>query len=602
MGFSRTGLTGVLGLLLAVLSAGSSAPRDARNANPAHTKHPHALRQYKTLEEWNQRRAHLREQILTAAGLDPMPDRGALRARVVSTRVFGPVMVENLLLETFPGFYLAGNLYRPVTAQGRRPALLTPHGHWKHGRLEDTDEYSGPSLGYHLARLGFVVFAYDMVGYNDTRQLPHNFGNSASERLWSFHPLGLQLWNSIRVVDYLVSRDDVDSSRIGATGASGGGTQTFLLAAVDERIRAAAPVNMVSAHFQGGCDCENAPGLRCGANNVEIASMMAPRPLLLVAATGDWTRDTPKIEYPAVRAVYALHGAARAVQYQQFEAKHNYNQASREAVYRFFRREFLKDRSCRECVETPHPIADLQSLRVLEPEGLPSDALGRDALRQTWQEAQRTASLAAPDPTLRARLLRTAGLTWPLDVRLESGRLTRRGAGDYVPAQWLPADRETATLVVHPDGAAAAAEWWKNHHQDGPTPSLLFIDAFQTGAAVEPRTAPQGGHYLTFHYSDDAQRLQDILTALAFLQARGFREIRLVGVKKAAVWCLFAAAVSPAPLTLHARLNSFDGTDEDFEGDLFVPGIQRAGGLPAALRLVRASAKRWGEPHTGGQR
>src|SRR5437762_8342277 len=95
---------------------------------------------------------------------------------------------------------------------------------------------SGPALGINLARQGYVAFAYDMVGYNDTVQTPHSFGTPV-QQLWSFGPLGLQLWNSIRALDFLESLDDVDASKLGATGASGGATQLFLLAAVDDRVR-----------------------------------------------------------------------------------------------------------------------------------------------------------------------------------------------------------------------------------------------------------------------------------------------------------------------------------------------------------------------------
>ena len=148
-----------------------------------------------------------------------------------------------------------------------------------------------------------------MVGYNDTIQTPHVFGD-AREQLWGFGPLGLQLWNSIRALDFLAGLPDVDAARLGATGASGGATQIFLLTAVDDRIKAAVPVNMISAIMQGGSPCENAPGLRFDTFNVEFGSMIAPRPLLMISASGDWTRNNLKEEVPAVRKIYDLYDAA----------------------------------------------------------------------------------------------------------------------------------------------------------------------------------------------------------------------------------------------------------------------------------------------------
>ena len=177
--------------------------------------------------------------------------------------------VSKVYFESLPGFFVTGNLYRPIGA-GPFPAILSPHGHWAYGRLENTDINSVPGRAINLARQGFVVFTYDMIGYNDSRQLPHTFGGRR-ERLWGLSLGGLQLWNSIRALDFLETLPYVRRDAIGVTGESGGGTQTFLLAAVDERVQVAAPVNMISLHMQGGCLCENLPGLRLDTTNVEIA-------------------------------------------------------------------------------------------------------------------------------------------------------------------------------------------------------------------------------------------------------------------------------------------------------------------------------------------
>src|SRR5262249_40948462 len=156
------------------------------------------------------------------------------------------------------------------------------------------------------------------------------------EALWSISLGGLQLWNSIRAVDFLTSLRDVDLERIGVTGASGGGTQTLLLTAVDERVKVSAPVNMISAHMQGGCACENLPGLRIGTSNVELAALAAPRPLLLVSASRDWTKYVPLVEFPWIYNIYNLFGAQDRVRALQMIAPHNYNKESREAVYAWF--------------------------------------------------------------------------------------------------------------------------------------------------------------------------------------------------------------------------------------------------------------------------
>ena len=223
-------------------------------------------------------------------------------------------------------------------ASARRVAC--PHGHWKQGRINHEELGSIPARCIMLAKFGAVVFAYDMVGYNDSgKQFDHRataLWNEPANALWGFGILGLQTWNSVRVIDFLQSLPDVDPKRIGVTGASGGGTQTFILSAIDDRVSVAAPVNMISSTMQGGCICENAPLLRIGTNNMDIGALFAPKPLLMVSATGDWTTKTPQVEFPMIRGVYELFGAADRVANVHVDAPHNYNKASREAMYKFF--------------------------------------------------------------------------------------------------------------------------------------------------------------------------------------------------------------------------------------------------------------------------
>ena len=251
--------------------------QDIRHTRLAHPKTHFDLKRYSSRRQWQARRSHLRHQILGAAGLLRLPDRDTIQSQVVKRNRHDNFCTEAVLVETLPGYYVGGTVYRPLDTTRRWPAVLIPHGHWKHGRVEDIPSYSVPALGINLALQGYVAFAWDMTGYNDTKQTPHDFGGWR-EQLWAFNPLGLQLWNSIRALDYVSSRPDVDGRRIACTGASGGATQTILLTAVDDRVTCSAPVNMISAIYQGADPCEEAPNLRLGTNNVEIASMMAPRP------------------------------------------------------------------------------------------------------------------------------------------------------------------------------------------------------------------------------------------------------------------------------------------------------------------------------------
>lgn len=555
--------------------------QDARVTRVPDTDTHFTLPAYKTRAQWETRATLLRKQVLTAAGLDPLPPKTPLNAQVFGRITHPDYTIEKVLLETMPGYWLGGNLYRPVGTSGRVPGVVSPHGHWTYGRLEHQPLGSIPARSISLAKQGHVVFAYDMVGYNDTVQTPHAFG-SPQEQLWSFGPLGLQLWNSIRAVDFLLSLPEVDPERIAATGASGGGTQTFLLTAVDDRVKVSAPVNMISAIMQGGSPCENAPGLRVDAFNVEIAALMAPRPMLMVSATGDWTRNTPREEYPAMKSIYDLYDKGEMVETVQIDAPHNYNQASREAVYRFFGKHLLgQDRERKESGIRPEKLQDMLALHGRT---LPAGALTYEQVFAQWvRMSQQQADAITDSARRRERLalaLRSEMPSQVLSVR-DGDRIVlgREGKGDRV-AVIRQGSGDRVTIVVHPEGALAA------QNATSGVASALYLDAFNTGSA-KTRRDQSHRHFLTFNLTDDAHRVQDILTAIAFAKQEGAREIRLRGQGDAAIWALFAAAVSPVPVVLETKPENFSGRDDEFVQRFFVPGIQRAGGLRAAESLVR---------------
>ncbi|MGA7414403.1 MAG: hypothetical protein WBW33_28290 [Bryobacteraceae bacterium] len=584
-------------LYFATAAFGQIPAADSRNTVTPNTDTHFVLPTYQSLEAWQARRTALRQQILSAAGLSPMPMKTPLHPEVFGRLERDGYTIEKVVLETMPHYYLGGNLYRPLKP-GKHPGVLIPHGHWDYGRLENQPLDSTPTEGVNFARQGYVAFAIDMVGYNDTMQTPHEFGGPR-EDLWSFSPLGLQLWNSTRALDFLLSLEDVDSTRIGVTGASGGGTQTFLLTAVDDRIQVSAPVNMVSAYMQGGARCENAPNLRRGTSNLEIAALMAPKPMLLVSSTGDWTSHVPDEEYPAIRQVYALYDKAANVENFHQDAPHNYNRKAREAVYRFFAKHLLQDPKYNEYVEQGAQIEKLQDMLGLMNRPLPAGALSYEGLFKEWQEMARAQFEALDISSLRTQFQQSIGVTWPSNVLHEEQAggvlvLGRAGSGDRIPAKLLPGSG-TTVLVVDPNGSKAGvassvvAKLQKEGH------AILLIDAFQTGDAVAPRDR-SATHFLGFNRSDDANRVQDIVTAMAFLsqQRKGKpadRFIEVIGIDRAALWCLFAAAVSPVSVKLDNVPEAFRGSDQEFLSLLNIPGIQRQGGLESARKLIQAPSR-----------
>ncbi len=573
-------------LLAAAIAAWSE---DSRNIDPPNTNTHFRMPEYKTLAQWEARKKQLEEQILFWAGLDPMPERLPVRSEVFGRIENKDYSIEKVLIETRPGYWLGGNLFRPLGRTGKFPAIVSPHGHWIYGRLENTPLASLPTRAINLAQQGHVVLLYDMVGYNDTLQTPHAFGNK-TEQLWNWGPLGLQLWNSIRAVDFMLTLPEVDPERIGATGASGGGTQTFLLAAVDKRVKYTVPVNMISAIMQGGSPCENAPGLRVGAFNVEFGALMAPRPMLMVSATGDWTRNTLEEEYPAIKGIYELYDRASLVEAVRIDAPHNYNKDSREAMYRFFAKHALGDTDASKYAEKNARIETLPNMLALHGRTLPQGALSYDGLFVQWRTiAMQQLDRLSGNLDEKRRLLRLAlGAEWPREVTAltagEAVTLTRPAVKDRIPGVWL-AGSGRAALVVHPEGSAAARQSEDVAALVRAKRPVLTIDAFQTGKAKEPRQTgtPQ---FLTFNRTEDQLRVQDILTALRWLQAKGETDVELVGLGNASVWVRFAAAVAPLKVTLTANPVFFNGADTEFVNQFFVPGIQRAGGWKTAMALT----------------
>ena len=296
-----------------------------------------ALRYNTSVPAWEARAEEVRRGILEGAGLDPLPLRTLMYPVIHSRKVKNGYTIENVALEISPGYWLAGNLYRPLGRTGKVPAIVHPIGHFKKDDWMTRTQPEMQARAGHLAQMGAVVFAYDMVGWGETRQVPHS----------SKRALALQLWNTIRVIDFLESLPEVDAGRIGITGASAGATQAILAAAVDPRITASAPVVKITAITAGGCSCETGMPVRSrtGTNNAEIAALIAPRPLLIVTDGEDSTRYFPELERPYVEGIYRLYGAEALFRNVHLaDEGHDFGISKRKAVYDFFAEHFGLDR------------------------------------------------------------------------------------------------------------------------------------------------------------------------------------------------------------------------------------------------------------------
>ncbi|MCK5371930.1 MAG: acetylxylan esterase [Cyclobacteriaceae bacterium] len=283
-------------------------------------------------QEWEAYTEVIRNGILKGVELETFPEPTPLNIIRKDYRRYDSYVVENIAFESLPGVFVTGALYSPVQHKGKIAGILSPHGHWSkpddYGRYRSDVQKRAASL----AMMGAYVFTYDMVGYGEMGD--HGWVHRKPKTL------KLQTWNSIRAVDFLMTLDKIDKKRIGVTGASGGGTQTFLLAAIDPRIDVSVPTVMVSAHFFGGCIGESGMPIHKSehhqTNNVEIASCFAPKPQLITSDGDDWTKNNPEVEYPFMQYIYGLYGKKENIKNVHLPNEvHDYGINKRLAMYPF---------------------------------------------------------------------------------------------------------------------------------------------------------------------------------------------------------------------------------------------------------------------------
>jgi dienelactone hydrolase len=609
-----------LALLLALAPSASLAQEipknDLRLTETRHLDLTYDFAGYRSKEEWLDRAARLKKQILTGAGLWPAPAKMPIKATIFGKVDRGDHTVEKVFFESYPGFYVTGNLYRPKNVTGKAPAVLCPHGHWTYGRLENQQLNSGPARAASFARQGYVAFSYDMIGYNDSAAISHRFAAGHRENivdreaLWSVNLLGLQLWNSIRSVDFLLTLPEVDPERIACTGESGGGTQTFLLAAVDDRVKLSAPVNMVSFLMQGGSVCENAPNLRIDTNNVEIASLMAPRPMMLVSATGDWTRNMMTSEYPAVRGVYKLFDAEDKLTAIQIDAAHNYNQPSREAVYGWFAHWFLGRAETTPINERGASVASVNELLVFAGRPRPENELNESQLTESMIEARKKQldearlldaasldrfreqfgdalrySLMAEFPAAKD-IIAGESQTTKLDRAIKEDLvISRRGKADRVSVSlYKSATKQSANSIVLLVASDASTTTNLIESLNKAGRDVAIVRCFPGARQIPEKFR----FFTTYNRTDAANRAQDILTAISYLKGRNPNaRMNVIGLGEGGLWAMLARGIAPAIDRMVIDADQFDSaSDEAFIKSVAIPGIRRAGDFTTAVTIA----------------
>lgn len=627
----------------------------------------------KTKGEWDVRKEEVKRRILVASGLWPMPGKTPLNPVIHGRIERDDYTVEKVYFESLPGHYVCGNLYLPKNRPAKMPGIICPHGHWPNGRfMRGDDETVKKEMAsgaerlengarsplqarcIQLARMGCAVFFYDMLGYADSLQfsdasgaVEHRHGPKdkgfvsveAEQQLVGYFPL--QTWNSVRVLDFMESLPYVDKSRIGCTGASGGGTQTMIISGIDERVAAAFPCVMVSTSMQGGCTCENTNHLRVGVGNIDIAAITAPRPLGMTAAD-DWTKELETKGFPDLKNLYTMLGVPDQVE-AHFNIKfpHNYNGVSRAQMYAFFNRHFKLGLDGAALTERDFTLSTTEELSVWDdkhpkPTGDKVGEAHEVAVVEWFKEdsQKQLASVLAPkskedaakqrevlggawQTLLACKLPGKGESTFALGTKEEKGdHLLMRGTttcgktaveGTFIyPKQW----NNTVVLWLSLKGEASIID--QNGDLTPPARKLLAQGCsiacptlYLQGATRNPNVYDDGKRkmdtffgYAGYHYGYNrslfAERVHDALAMIAMI--RDHEEYRtqkvvLAGVEGAGL--IAAAAASLAPSNVSRLVTDTEGFRfanlKDVWDVNFIPGAAKYGDIFGLLSLCSST-------------
>ncbi len=591
----KVGITVAATLLLSALAPpgrGQTAPKGAEQpydkairkylADRAGELERGVLPGVRTAAELKKLRPALREEYLDMLGLQPLPERTALKATVTGRLERDGYTVEKLHFQSRPGLYVTANLYLPRPAKGPYPTILYLCGHASQMKREGNK--AAPECQSHaiwFATHGYVALVLDTLELGEVAAMHR--GTLRHERWWwysaGYTPAGVECWNAIRALDYLTSRPEVDRERIGATGISGGGVVTFWVAAADYRVKVAAPVSgMADLRFyvaDGGvgrhCDCFFFPN-RARWDWLNIAALVAPRPLFFVNSDNDVYFPMAGNERYSGRLqrLYSLFGAADQAQSMVSIGGHGYRTDIRRAVFEFFNRHLKSDArhvTDADAAEAPRGSFPIKpsDLRVFpKDDDLPKDerntridetfvARARlelppaekfDAWRRDLLERLRKASFAAWP----AKDTGASAAPAPGGARVSEARETTED-GIEVFWRWLPGkDKGGAPwlIVLNPgEDDANVPAWARDLVGDG---SVLLLCA----RGVGPVAWTRGVFPNTFERSfpllgatSDSGRVWDVQT-IARRRAPAKAGWRAAGRGQAGIVAAYAALYEPA--------------------------------------------------------
>lgn len=350
----------------------------------------HLASLYSNAQQWELRRDSLKKCMWEALQLSPLPPAPGSKPIIVNKRTMNGYSIENIAFEILPGLYISGSLYRPLKIKGKAPVVLCPDGHWAKHRYRADCQYRCATL----ARMGCMAISYDLFAWGESLL---QFKTEDHRRALA---MTVQALGTVRILDYLLTLKEADSSRVAISGGSGGGSHTMLITALDNRIKLSIPVVMLSSYHSGGCPCESGmPVHLCGGGtaNPEIAAMAAPRPQLVISDGKDWTDHVPETEFPYLQKIYGYYGKTDLVENVHLpEEGHDFGVNKRQPLYLFIAKHFkleikpLQD-AAGKVDESKVTIEEEPALYVFGPKGesLPANAIkGFDALQKMFSASK----------------------------------------------------------------------------------------------------------------------------------------------------------------------------------------------------------------------
>jgi len=458
-------------------------------------KREEKVRGINSLSGWQERQKFIRETLMDIVG--PFPQKTPLNAKVVRTIDKGKYRVEHIIYESVPGFFVTSSLYIPggLKKRVKAPAIIYCSGHTVEGYRSEVYQH----VILNLVTKGFIVFAFDPVGqgerleYFDPETGQSIVGGPTKEHSYpgaqAFITGNSQarymIWDGIRAVDYLLTRREVDPTRIGITGRSGGGTQSSYIAAFDERILAAAPENYLTNYKRllqsvGPQDAEQIMFhfLYRGLDHPDLLLVRAPLPALLITTTRDMFSIQGAMETEKqVAEIYKAYGKPENFSRVEDDDVHASTKKNREAMYAFFRNHLNHPGSIVDEVVEPLTADELK----VTPSGQISTSLKGETVftlnrkdaeirLKVLNEARGNPDIFIPDVISAAK--RLTGYQEPSgnDLPVFTGRIKKekytiekyfiKGEGNYVipyllfkPSTW----NNKVMLYLNPSGKSAEA-------------------------------------------------------------------------------------------------------------------------------------------------